>query len=225
MKLRETKCASSGSMTSIGISIGGMMALPSSLTNVSLSLCLPSSALANVARNALDAAGIPATLITEGSFGLFGRTVTALSVRLVVREADEPAAVKVLDDTFGPQEQVSEAELAARAEAALLVIDAGEGVQEQSKKHGYLLSLLGVRQVAVVVNKMDLVGYRQEVFDAIEAEIDRCVDRLYHSEFPAVQTVCASVRYADAKRKPNGYDRWHSSLPKYRNVASETASV
>lgn len=59
---------------------------------------------------------------------------------------------------------------AARAEAALLVIDAGEGVQEQSKKHGYLLSLLGVRQVAVVVNKMDLVDYRQEVFDAIEAE-------------------------------------------------------
>ncbi|MFM8271843.1 MAG: putative signal transducing protein [Gemmata sp.] len=74
--------------------------------------------VANAARNALDAAGIPATLNTEGSFGLFGRTVTALSVRLVVREADEPAAVKVLDDTFGPQEQVSEAELAARAEAA-----------------------------------------------------------------------------------------------------------
>src|SRR5437867_8209325 len=57
---------------------------------------------------------------------------------------------------------------AARAEAALLVIDAHEGGREQSKKHGYLLSLLGIRQVAVIVNKMDLVGYRQEVFDAIE---------------------------------------------------------
>src|SRR5438105_11083815 len=50
---------------------------------------------------------------------------------------------------------------AARAEAALLVIDAREGVQEQSRKHGLLLSLLGVRQVAVVVNKMDLVDYDQ----------------------------------------------------------------
>src|SRR2546428_3265 len=58
---------------------------------------------------------------------------------------------------------------AARAEAALLVIDAYEGVKEQSKKHGYLLSLLGIRQVAVVVNKMDLVGYRQDVFRTIEA--------------------------------------------------------
>ena len=59
---------------------------------------------------------------------------------------------------------------AARAEAALLVIDAHEGVKEQSKKHGYLLSLLGIRQVAVIVNKMDLVGYRQDVFEAIEKE-------------------------------------------------------
>ena len=59
---------------------------------------------------------------------------------------------------------------AARAEAALLLIDAQEGVKEQSKRHGQLLSLLGVRQVAVVVNKMDLVGYRQDVFDAIEKE-------------------------------------------------------
>ena len=59
---------------------------------------------------------------------------------------------------------------AARAEAALLLIDALEGVREQSKKHGYLLSLLGVRQFAVVVNKMDLVGYRQDVFEGIEKE-------------------------------------------------------
>ena len=59
---------------------------------------------------------------------------------------------------------------AARAEAALLLIDALEGVKEQSKKHGYLLSLLGVRQFAVVVNKMDLVGYRQDVFGGIEKE-------------------------------------------------------
>ena len=48
---------------------------------------------------------------------------------------------------------------AARAEAALLVIDAAEGVQENSRRHGYMVSMLGVRQLAVVVNKMDLVGW------------------------------------------------------------------
>ncbi|MBI1976304.1 MAG: adenylyl-sulfate kinase [Candidatus Omnitrophica bacterium] len=59
---------------------------------------------------------------------------------------------------------------AARAEAALLVIDAGEGIQENSRRHGYLLSMLGIRQVAICVNKMDLVEYRQEAFDKIEKE-------------------------------------------------------
>ena len=59
---------------------------------------------------------------------------------------------------------------AANAQAAILLIDANEGVQEQSRRHGFLLSLLGVKQVAVVVNKMDLKGYRQDVFAAIEKE-------------------------------------------------------
>src|SRR5260221_4990488 len=59
---------------------------------------------------------------------------------------------------------------AASAEAALLLIDAHEGVQENSRRHGYLLNLLGIRQVAVLVNKMDLVNYSEERFNAIEAE-------------------------------------------------------
>ena len=59
---------------------------------------------------------------------------------------------------------------AAQAEAALVVIDAQEGVQENSRRHGYLLELLGIRQVAVLVNKMDLVGYSHERFSAVEGE-------------------------------------------------------
>ena len=56
---------------------------------------------------------------------------------------------------------------AARAEAALLVIDAREGVQENSRRHGYMMSMLGIGQLAVLVNKMDLVGYCHDVFDRI----------------------------------------------------------
>lgn len=59
---------------------------------------------------------------------------------------------------------------AANAESALLLIDAHEGVQEQSRRHGYILKLLGLNQVAVVVNKMDLVGYDAEVFSKIKSE-------------------------------------------------------
>src|SRR5437762_2602410 len=59
---------------------------------------------------------------------------------------------------------------AANAEAALLLIDANEGVQEQSRRHGYLLNLLGIRQIAVLVNKMDLQNYSEERYRSIEAD-------------------------------------------------------
>jgi bifunctional enzyme CysN/CysC len=59
---------------------------------------------------------------------------------------------------------------AARAEAGLLVIDVAEGVRENSRRHGYLMSMLGIRQIAVCVNKMDLVGYREEAFAAVRDE-------------------------------------------------------
>ena len=59
---------------------------------------------------------------------------------------------------------------AARAEAALLLIDAKEGIKENSKRHGYLLSMLGIKQITVCVNKMDLVDYSEKVFDKIEKD-------------------------------------------------------
>src|SRR5438128_6035826 len=57
---------------------------------------------------------------------------------------------------------------AASADAAVLLIAANEGIQEQSKRHGYLLSLLGVRQFCVVVNKMDMAEYSEARFFEIE---------------------------------------------------------
>ena len=56
---------------------------------------------------------------------------------------------------------------AARAEAAVLVIDAEEGVQENSRRHGYLLWMLGIKKIVVLVNKMDLVNYREDVYQKV----------------------------------------------------------
>jgi len=67
---------------------------------------------------------------------------------------------------------------AASAEAALLIIDAKEGIQEQSKRHGYILSLLGIKQVCVVVNKMDLIDYSQEKFNVIKNEMNVFLKKL-----------------------------------------------
>jgi bifunctional enzyme CysN/CysC len=59
---------------------------------------------------------------------------------------------------------------AASADAAVLLIAANEGVQEQSRRHGYLLSLLGIKQVVVAINKMDLVGFSEEIFSSVREE-------------------------------------------------------
>src|ERR1700750_2075442 len=60
---------------------------------------------------------------------------------------------------------------ASQADGAVLIIDALEGVRDQTRRHGYLLHLLGIRQVAVVINKMDRVDYRSARFHEISEEI------------------------------------------------------
>lgn len=60
---------------------------------------------------------------------------------------------------------------ASQADGAVLIIDALEGVRDQTRRHGYLLHLLGVKQVAVVVNKMDRVDFSAARFKEISAEI------------------------------------------------------
>lgn len=67
---------------------------------------------------------------------------------------------------------------AASAEAALLIIDSNEGIKEQSKRHGYILSLLGIKQVYVIVNKMDLIGYDEEKFNEIVKEMNEFLKEL-----------------------------------------------
>lgn len=62
---------------------------------------------------------------------------------------------------------------AAQADAAILVVDAHEGLQEQTKRHAYMLSLLGMRQIAVAVNKMDAVGYDAATFAKVSGDVDQ----------------------------------------------------
>ena len=60
---------------------------------------------------------------------------------------------------------------ASTADAAVLIVDAMEGVREQTRRHAYMLSLLGLKQIAVVVNKMDSAQYDPKHFEAVSKEI------------------------------------------------------
>lgn len=98
---------------------------------------------------------------------------------------------------------------AAAADAALLVIDAKEGIGEQSRRHGLLLSLLGIKQVVVLVNKMDAVGYKQKAFKAVEKEIQRYLKTL---NIKPICTVPISAREGDNVVRASKYMPWYKGL-------------
>ena len=60
---------------------------------------------------------------------------------------------------------------AAQADAGVVVIDVKEGIQEQSRRHCYLLRLLGLKEIIIVVNKMDLIEYSQKKFNHLKKQI------------------------------------------------------
>lgn len=96
---------------------------------------------------------------------------------------------------------------AASAEAAVLVIDADEGVQEQSRRHGYLLHLLGLEQIAVAVNKMDLVDWSETRFNEVKTEIE-----LYLAGIGVKPThvVPVSARGGDNVTGPSEKSPWYA---------------
>ena len=66
---------------------------------------------------------------------------------------------------------------ASTANLAIILIDARKGVLTQTRRHSFIVSLLGIRHVVVAVNKMDLVGYDKQVFDRIVRGLSSCSAR------------------------------------------------
>ena len=67
---------------------------------------------------------------------------------------------------------------ASQAEAGVLIVDAKEGIREQTKRHAYILSMLGLKNVMVVFNKMDLVGFKEEAFNVLMKDTKDIMDSI-----------------------------------------------
>src|SRR5690242_8677317 len=67
---------------------------------------------------------------------------------------------------------------ASTADLAVILIDARRGVLTQTRRHSYIVSLLGIRRIVLAINKMDLVGYSQERFDEIERDYRAFAQRI-----------------------------------------------
>jgi bifunctional enzyme CysN/CysC len=95
---------------------------------------------------------------------------------------------------------------ASTAELALILVDARAGVVTQTRRHTFLVSLLGIRHVVLVVNKLDLVGYAEEVFDQVAADF-----RAFASELGIDNVVCIplSALRGDNVTSPSEHTPWY----------------
>jgi len=95
---------------------------------------------------------------------------------------------------------------AASADAAILVIAANEGVREQSRRHAYLLSMLGIKQLIVAINKMDLADYSEPRFEEIRHDYQKFLSDL------GLTVRCfipVSARTGDNVTKPSTQMDWY----------------
>jgi len=80
---------------------------------------------------------------------------------------------------------------ASQADAAVLVIAAKEGVMEQTREHGYLAKVMGIKQIIVAVNKMDTVNYEEERFNKVKDDVTKLLQSVGFREIKAVVPVSA----------------------------------
>ncbi|MCM8763449.1 MAG: GTP-binding protein, partial [Candidatus Omnitrophica bacterium] len=67
---------------------------------------------------------------------------------------------------------------ATQAEVAVLIVDAKEGLKEQTKRHAYLVSMLNLEKLVVVINKMDLVNFSQGIFNQVKGELTQFLNHI-----------------------------------------------
>jgi len=95
---------------------------------------------------------------------------------------------------------------AGEADAAVLMVDAAEGVGNQTWRHAFLLSLLGVRNCIVIVNKMDLVAFEQERFEALRESVLELAERV---DLALLAVIPASAKFGDNVVVASGNMPWY----------------
>ena len=95
---------------------------------------------------------------------------------------------------------------ASTADVAVILIDARKGVLTQTRRHSYLVSLLGIRRVVLAINKMDLVSYSQEVFATIEREYREFAT---HLRFEDIACIPMSAVQGDNVMAPSDSTPWY----------------
>ncbi len=116
------------------------------------------------------------SLLTDG---LRAEREQGITIDVAYRYFSTPRRKFIIADTPGHEQYTRNmATGASTADAAVVLIDATKGVLSQSRRHAYIASLLGIRHVVGAVNKMDIVGYSQQVFDRIAHDFLALAEKL-----------------------------------------------
>jgi bifunctional enzyme CysN/CysC len=99
---------------------------------------------------------------------------------------------------------------ASTADVAVILIDARKGVLTQTKRHSFIVALLGIKHVALAVNKMDLAGYDQAVFDRILADYREFAASLWLTD---VEAIPISALRGDNVVEPGANMPWYGGPP------------
>ena len=149
--------------------------------------------LKNESRNrATGSAGIDFSLLVDG---LTAEREQGITIDVAYRFFETEKRKFIVADTPGHEQYTRNmATGASNAELAILLVDARKGLLTQTRRHAYILSLIGVRHVVMVANKIDLVGYDEQVFSDIDAAFRRFAEPL---GFDTIETIPVSALEGD----------------------------
>ncbi|MEA2906379.1 MAG: bifunctional enzyme CysN/CysC [Alphaproteobacteria bacterium] len=139
--------------------------------------------------------------------GLAAEREQGITIDVAYRYFSTPRRKFIVADTPGHEDYTRNmATGASTADAAVVLVDARKGAVTQTRRHGYLLSLLGIRQVAFAINKMDLVDWDRVVFERIAAD---CTD--FAGKLGIAKPVCIPM----CARSGDGVTRRGETMPWY----------
>jgi len=120
--------------------------------------------------------GLELALLTDG---LRAEREQGITIDVAYRYFNTPKRKFILADTPGHEQYTRNmATGASNADVAILLLDASRGIQPQSRRHACIIGLLGIRHLVVLVNKMDLVGYSEQVFRSLQRELSSAINQL-----------------------------------------------
>ena len=119
--------------------------------------------------------------------GLEDERQQGITIDVAYRYFTTPSRKFIIADTPGHEQFTRNmATGASTADLAIILVDATKGISTQTRRHAFIVSLLGIKQIVLAVNKMDLIEYNQDVFTQITEEFNRFASPLLIDEVCAI---------------------------------------